>query len=392
MNTPLTVVDVSGTPEEMGRAYGAAAAELIDANVAAYLGRFARAAALDVVAVTERGAAFRETTLAHFPRIAAMLDGVAAGAAVPPELIYAINARSELLYGEPSCGSPAGAAATGDGSVGAAPPGALPATAGSPGGDRGECTAAGVLGSRAEGGRTLLAQNWDWHPAHRDYNVLLVTRDERGHEVAALTEAGMLAKAGLNGAGVGVCVNLLGCDRDGRPGGVPYHVLLRAVLEADSLSRALRDVVRAPRSASINLLIGQAYPGGGELIDVELVPGDAGWLHPVDGVLTHANHFESGLPVYDTIKDWGGSSLFRAARARRLLDAVPTPLDLADLRAMLQDHHSHPVAICRHVDGRDAEDDRSETIWTILMDLDERSVRLVSGPPCTGGEGMTFWI
>ncbi|MEV0454771.1 C45 family autoproteolytic acyltransferase/hydolase [Catellatospora methionotrophica] len=372
MNTPLTVVDVTGTPAAMGLAYGTAAADLINLNVAAYLGRFANAAGLDRAAVVEQGAAFRETTSAHLPRLAAMLDGVAEGASLAPELIYAINARSELLYGMPSCGSP------GD--------------PGPAGGDRGECTSLGVLGPRSEGGRTLLAQNWDWHPDHRDYNVLLITRDERGHEVLALTEAGMLAKAGLNSAGVGVCVNLLGCDRDGRPGGVPYHVLLRSVLEADSLSWAIRNAMRVPRSASINLLVGQAYAGGGELIDLELVPGDAGWLHPVDGVLVHANHFETALPVYDTIKDWGGSSLFRSARARRLLDGVRTPLTPADLRTVLQDHHSHPVSICRHADERDAVEDRSETIWTVFMDLDERFVRLVPGPPCVGGEGTTYTL
>ena len=98
----------------------------------------------------------------------------------------------------------------------------------------------------------------------------------------------MLAKAGLNSAGLGVCVNLLGSDRDGRPGGVPYHVLLRSVLEADSMTWATRHVLRAPRSASINLLIGQAYEGGGDLIDLELAPGEAGWLHPQDGILVHA--------------------------------------------------------------------------------------------------------
>lgn len=367
MDTPLAVIDVRGTPEQMGLAYGAAAAGPIHANVSAYLGRFARSAGLDRAAVAARGAEFAGTTRAHFPRLADMLDGVAHGAGVEPALIYAVNARSELLYGSPACGSPSPA-------------------------EPGECTSIGVLGSRAAGGRTLLAQNWDWHPDHRDVNLLLRTEDERGHRVAALTEAGMLAKAGLNGAGVGVCVNLLGSDRDGRPGGVPYHVILRSVLEADSLSWATRNAMRAPRSASINLLIGQAGPGGGEVIDLELAPGEAGWLHPVDGVLVHANHFEAPLPVYDTVKDWGGSSLFRSARARRLLAAYPDPVGPAQLRAVLEDHLGHPLSICRHADARDPEDDRSETIWTVLMDLDARTIRLITGPPCSGEEGMTIAI
>ncbi|GHJ50525.1 acyl-CoA--6-aminopenicillanic acid acyl-transferase [Catellatospora sp. TT07R-123] len=369
MTTPLRVVDVSGTPEQMGEAYGAAATDLIQANVATYLARFSRSAGLDRQTVLTRGAAFRDTTRALAPRLARMLDATAGAAGLAPELIYAVNARSELLYGDPSCGAPGGAGA-----------------------ELGECTSIGVLDSRTADGHTVLAQNWDWHPDHRDGNLLLVTRDERGHVVAALTEAGMLAKAGLNGAGLGVCVNLLGCDRDGRPGGLPYHVLLRSVLEADSLSWATRNAVRAPRSASINLLIGQAHPSGGEIIDLELAPGEAGWLHPVDGLLTHANHFETPLPVYDTVKDWGGSSLFRSARARRQLAAAGDRLRPEDILGVLRDHHSYPVSLCRHVDPRDEEADRSETIWTVFLDLDARSMQLIPGPPCIGREGMRFTI
>jgi len=363
MNFPLPVVDVSGTPAEMGASYGAQARDQIRANVEAYLERFDKAVGLSRAAVIAQGALFRATSRQHFPRLALMLDTMAGEAGLDPELIYAINARSELLYGNPTCGSP---------------------------GEVGECTSIGVLDTHTVNGHTLLAQNWDWHPEQRPYTLLLITRDERGHEVAALTEAGMLAKAGLNSAGVGVCVNLIGSDRDGRPGGVPYHVLLRSVLEADSVSWASRNVLRAPRSASINLLIGQSHNDGGELLDLELCPGDAGWLHPQEGILVHANHFEAPVPVYDTIKDWGGSSLFRSARARRLLLAREGKLSLDEILGVLKDHYGVPLAICRHVDVRDSPADQSVTIWTVLMDLDERSIQLISGPPCEGGNGMVF--
>ncbi|MBB5871305.1 isopenicillin-N N-acyltransferase-like protein [Allocatelliglobosispora scoriae] len=345
---------------------------MIRANVEAYLERFSAGVGLDRAAVTVQGAVYRATTLAHFPRLAATLDAVAEAAGVEVELIYAINARSELLYGTVACGAP-----------------------GDPPAGEGECTSLGVLGSHTVNGHTIIGQNWDWHPEQRPYTLLLITRDERGHEIAALTEAGMLAKAGLNSRGVGVCVNLLGSDRDGRPGGVPYHVLLRSVLEADSLSWSLRNAIRSPRSASINLMIGAAAQDGpGEVIDLELVPGDSAWLHPQDGLLVHANHFEAPLPIYDTIKDWGGSSLFRSARMRRLLaDRIAEGkgrIDGPGIVEALCDHQSAPISICRHVDERDAVLDRSETIWTVVMDLEDRSIQLIAGPPCTGGEGQTF--
>jgi isopenicillin-N N-acyltransferase-like protein len=364
---PLPLISVEGPPADWGAAYGSAAAGPIHRNLALYRRRFAQEAGLDQAAVRAAGAAFRSTTLALLPRIAAALDGVAEGAGVSVEDVYALNARSELIYGR-------------------TPPVV-------PDGPDGGCTAVGVLGTHSAAGHVLIGQNWDWHPDQRDAMVLLATRDERGQSALTLAEAGMLAKTGVNSAGVGVCVNLLGCDRDGLPRdggapGVPYHVLLRAALEADSLAGALRAVLRLPRNSSLNMLLGQAGepgdPGRGELIDLEVVPGDAGWLHPHGGVLTHANHVESGLPVHDTIKDWGGSSLFRSARARRLLAEAASAGKVTedDLAAVFRDHASFPLAICRHVDERDAPVDRTETVFSVVLNLDARRLGIAAGPPC----------
>src|SRR6476619_1275887 len=119
MNFPLPVVDVSGTPAEMGAGYGAQARDQIRANVEAYLERFDKAVGLSRASVIGQGALFHATTRQHFPRLAIMLDAMAGEAGLEPELIYAVNARSELLYGNPTCGSP--------------------------GAEAGECTSIGVL-------------------------------------------------------------------------------------------------------------------------------------------------------------------------------------------------------------------------------------------------------
>ncbi|MEV0130462.1 C45 family peptidase [Dactylosporangium sp. NPDC050688] len=347
MNLPLPLIEVEGTPGECGVAYGAAARPLIAANTANYLERFA-ATGLDRPAVRRAGSLFRAASRQHAPRVADLLDGVAEGAGVPVEEIYALNARTELLYGN-------GAS---------------------------ECTSIGVLDTRTASGHTILAQNWDWHPAQRPYTLLLATRDERGSTVLTLTEAGMLAKAGFNDAGLGVCVNMLTSDRDGRPGGVPYHVLLRAVLEQRVLGSALRVACSSPRSASINLLLGQAFAAGvpGEVVDLEVAPGDVGVLNPADGVVTHANHFEALSTVHDTLRDLGGSSFFRSARARRLLGAPA--ITEKDIQGVLADHGGHPQSICRHDADAPTEEDRSESLYAVVLDLDERRMSIAAGPPC----------
>lgn len=373
MELPLPMVVAEGTPAECGARYGAEAAGLIAANTEAYLRRFESRVGVTPAEARRAGAEFRAVTRRHHPRIAAMLDGVAEGAGVAVAEIYALNGRTELLYG--TAISPCAA----DAAVGATSP---PPPAGAS-----ECTSIAVLDTHTDSGHTVLAQNWDWHPAQRPYTLLLATRDERGLAVITLAEAGMLAKAGLNSAGLGVCVNMLGCDRDGRPGGVPYHVLLRAVLEAPTLTDAIRAGCASPRGASINLLIGQAYPDAeGEVIDLELVPGDVGVLHPDGGVLTHANHLETVLPgVHDTLRDLGGSSFFRSARARRLIGRAADggKVSTDDLIAVLTDHASYPHAICRHDVASLDEEERSESIYSVILDLDQRRMSVAAGPPCT---------
>ncbi|GAA2385969.1 acyl-CoA--6-aminopenicillanic acid acyl-transferase [Dactylosporangium salmoneum] len=360
MAPPIPLIEVSGTPRDCGIAYGAAAAGLIAANTVSYMARFAAVAGLGADRVREYGALFRAASHRHAPRVAEMLDGVAEGAGVPAEEIYALNGRTELIYG-----------ATG----------------------ASECTAIGVLDDRSADGHTTLAQNWDWHPDQRPFALLLATRDELGAEVLALTEAGMLAKAGINDAGLGVCVNMLTSAQDRRDGGVPYHVLLRATLEARHLGAAVKVVCATPRGASINLLVGQAFGDGtpGEVIDFEVAPDDVGFRYPVDGILTHTNHFEEpALAAIDTLRAIGGSSFFRAARARRLLG--PGPIDEARLHAVLRDHGGHPQSICRHDEPGAAEADRTETLFSLVLDLDERRMSIAAGPPCGGAPYHDLWV
>lgn len=60
------------------------------------------------------------------------------------------------------------------------------------------CTAVAPVSQITRDGHLLLGQNWDWCEDLPDTTVLLATRDERGHGVDSLAEAGMLAKTGLN--------------------------------------------------------------------------------------------------------------------------------------------------------------------------------------------------
>ena len=73
--------------------------------------------------------------------------------------------------------------------------------------------------------------------------------------MSTFTEAGLLAKTGLNDAGLGVTLNFLASDADGGLDGMPIHLLLRMLLEegTDHGDR-IPDTLQALISARIDRL------------------------------------------------------------------------------------------------------------------------------------------
>ncbi|MFB4283089.1 MULTISPECIES: C45 family autoproteolytic acyltransferase/hydolase [unclassified Nonomuraea] len=343
------LIAVEGTYEEMGAELGRRTSELVARSVETYLRRFRDQAGLTGADVRRWGATYLDVARGYDASIAAMLEGLAAGAGQPVEHITALNARTEMLYGT---------------------------------GYRDEgCTSVAVLPRHTRTRHTLLAQNWDWHPEQGPVTFLLATRDTEGFAVLTLAEAGMLAKSGLNSAGLGVCANLLVSDRDTGGPGVPYHYLLRGVLQSRTMSQAHRKALDVPRISSGNLLIADA---GGEAIDLEVAPDVFGTLLPRDGLITHSNHFQCPLPLVDRKAATSALTLLRPTRARHLLEdaAEARDLELADIVAALRDHYSYPDSICRHVDPDVAKGEEVASVYSVLMDLDVRELYIAAHPPC----------
>ncbi len=343
------LIAVEGSYGEMGAELGRRTRGLVEQSLATYLRRFRDQARLSDADVLRWGATYLDVARGYDRSIAEMLEGLAEGAGQRVEHITALNARTELLYGT---------------------------------GYRDEgCTSVAVLPKYTRDGHTLLAQNWDWHPEQGPVTFLLATRDTEGFSVLTLAEAGMLAKSGLNSAGLGVCANLLISDRDTGGAGVPYHYLLRGVLQSPRMSIALRKALDVTHISSGNLMIADA---GGEAIDLEVAPGVFGHLLPEDGLITHSNHFQCPLPLQDKKIATSALTLLRPSRARHLLEdaARLRSLTTEDIVAALRDHYSFPDSICRHRDPDLPETEVYTSVYSIVMDLDELDLSIATGPPC----------
>ncbi|MDQ0189359.1 hypothetical protein JI721_16825 [Alicyclobacillus cycloheptanicus] len=334
----------------MGVTYGKQMREMISKNLEDYLRRFRDVVGLTNAEVLSIGEAFRSLTYGYNAGIGEMLDGIGEGAGHPAAHIFALNARTEILYGARTRGEEG-------------------------------CTSIAALPEVTETRHMLLGQNWDWHPEQCDVTLLLATKDESGFTVLTLTEAGMVAKSGMNSAGLGICANLLVCSADGGLDGVPYHVLLRGVLESRSMADAIRAAVDPPRCSSGNFLIAD---GESEAVDIEACPNDFGYLLPDAGVLIHSNHFLSSLPVKDLKKAHSALTILRPSRARRLLNPhiASRTVSIQAIQDVFRDHYSYPNGICRHVDERDPENERVCSAFSTVMDLTDRKFLIAQGPPC----------
>jgi isopenicillin-N N-acyltransferase-like protein len=252
------------------------------------------------------------------------------------------------------------------------------------GGFSAECSSFAVLPEASASGSTLVGQNWDWLPHSFETVVVLEARQDEGPDFVTVVEAGLLAKTGLNSAGIGLVTNALVTDADRGEPGVPYHVLLRAILDAETIADALATIQRQPRSSSAGDLLAH---DDGLAAYVEGAPGDFAQLFllfPERGVLLHTNHFVAPAFAGKDVMLWASpDSPFRLERLRTQVGSAERPLSLETFAAALADHAGHPFGVCCHPDPRLAPLDQGATIASVLMDLDRRRVWIADGPPCS---------
>ena len=153
----------------------------------------------------------------------------------------------------------------------------------------------------------------------------------------------------------------------------------REVLDADRFDDAMRPIVETKRTCSANFVIGDA---GGEVIDLETSPDHVTYIHPVDGIVTHSNHFMGSHHGESQMERIAPGTLFRAARMRRLLERRRGAFGVDGFREAMSDHFSAPNAICRHPDERLPEAKRTMTTAAVVIDLKARVMHVANGTPC----------
>ena len=369
--TAIPRVRVTGTARERGRQYGAQARDRVHRSVQAYRHVFGYYTGWDWDAVRRVAAGFEAPIAGFRPAYLEEMRGIAEGAGLDLADVLAINVRTEVMYAAKARLAP----------LATRTPTPAPALAQAPQAPA-ECSAFAVVPAPGQPGATLIGQNWDWLLHARQTLVVLDTRQEDGPDFVTVVEAGLLAKAGLNSAGLALVTNALVTEADVGDPGLPYHVLLRAILDCATVTQALEVLQAGPRSSSANYLIAHA---SGAALDIEAAPGDFTRLYPLypdQGALLHTNHFLSpGLDPVD-VSLWAMPSSPVRLQRLRAGTSQPGPLTLDHFRALLADHADYPHSICSHPDPADHPLEQGATIASLLMDPNAGQAWLAVGNPC----------
>ncbi len=352
--TPFPLIDLAGPPLERGRTYGAAAAARIHRSAEIYLTAFEQQG-LGAARVGELVGALVPIIERFEPAYLDEMRGIAEGARCPLDHIVVVNARTELL---------AEARRTADQARGPAPTEAASDPVDG-------CTGAVVLPEAAAGGKLLHGQNWDWRAECAETGVVLRIAQTDGPTVLTFTEAGGLARCGMNSAGVALTANFLGSDRDGRTLGVPLVLLRRRALESAHFALGIQTIYATAKFVSNNIMLSHA---GGAAIDIESAPDESFLIQPDNGLLVHANHFESPAALAK-LKDTGlpstSDSAYRAQRVRGHLVPKRGRIGVDDLKAAFFDDFASPYSVCRPPRVAASGDNLSATVMMIVMQPEE---------------------
>lgn len=228
----------------------------------------------------------------------------------------------------------------------------------------------------------LGVQTWDWHEELAPFwHLQRVSGTTHGY--VGLTEHGILGKIGINNAGVGVMLNILG-HRSDRAGGVPVHLVgARILADAANLAEAVDLLLAAPVSTSSAITV--LAPEGAAI--VELSPEGSRLIEPHDGVLLHTNHFiDPSLSAGEKKGLYDPDSQLRLAelQSRVTMRRVPSSTEEGAAALLIDYLVSEPGAeaqLCCVPDPGAVFGDRWATLATVRIDAARRSLSVSADSP-----------
>jgi len=359
MAEPL-IIEAFGSHRDVGRQAGEAARDVVAWGLDVYAERFEALAGFSFAEAVERARPYLRPAEDYVPQSVDQLRGIAEGANVPFDRLFALNCSEEL-----TCAADV----------------VWPE----------HCTSFAVVA----GGRADSGHNEDWYPEEIGGQTIRIVRLTGPWSTGAYISAGPpynLPLTGVTAAGFTSAANTV-YYRDERVG-VPNNFLLAAVLGEPDLEHARDLLARAPRARGSNHLFCDArgrvwnLETSGErwaLVDGSPAPADA-TRAGASALFAHTNHYVSPELAPGDASLSEGSRLRRTRAEELLIAGVEEGADLVDLgERVLCDHENAPFSICDHWEDDDADPDQTVTTASMVWEPAEGRAHVAAGQPCEAG-------
>lgn len=237
-----------------------------------------------------------------------------------------------------------------------------------------ECTSLVVGKQLGAEGRLYLAQTWDMSASAGPYMVLVRRKPQDAPATLSLTTAGCLSLIGMNETGIAIGNTNLE-PNDARPG-VHYLALIHEALRQTELPAAVERIIGAQR------LSGHYYYLGGpegSFCGLETSGERHRQVGLQDGLYVHTNHYRDG-ELAEQVGEMtpGANSAGRQDCMETLASGLTAGTTATDISQLLRNHDGEHV-ICRH--AKSPSD--AATLAAVVMCPERREMLVAVGNPCT---------
>ncbi len=249
------------------------------------------------------------------------------------------------------------------------------------------CSSIGV--HNKNGGSNFVAENLDVPGYFDGHQVLLHKIDsETHHEEMIFSADGMVALAGMNNHGIGICCNAL-LQLNHSKDGLPVAFVIRGVLSRKNLINIIDFVYRVKHASGQNYIIGDQN----RVIGLECSANKVSQQLPdrETSTLCHTNHplvnddvqlssiLENLAKIPDSERVLSDSEI-RYNSLENMLNNSQKPIGVSDIKSILSSHDMPKNPICRHK----VSESGAMTLGSLIMELSDIPTLFLSpNPPCT---------
>lgn len=217
-----------------------------------------------------------------------------------------------------------------------------------------------------------VGQTFDWFQSCKNINIMIHYHTS-SCEGIMICEAGCIGGIGVNNKGIIVLLNYLN-NYYIRYDGCGYNCLLRRTLLSDNLYECERELLRSPIAFGLNILL---VSWSGQCRDFELTANGIDFCVLDDECIQyiHTNHYLSNkIKTRIVNRDIILESKERYLAAKECLGRFKNRRD--GIEQCFKYHNNGEGDVCRHnIDG-------VETLYSIIIDIQEKSLIFINGLPC----------